>query len=166
MRNKLSLKRDVDVLDSIINKMDQLSTIDDFNEFENKAKGIFDGLMKFKHIMRSHRKIKFNYIDVFKTEFARYERSYVPTICVFDGIVRLTPIVLLKKASSIVIHSDWSKNPYPDNIEIGNEAIGQAWVDGIEVFSPRHALNHSMNSTIKLLRNWAFKFKNELEKSL
>ncbi|MBQ9314327.1 MAG: hypothetical protein IJ220_04915 [Clostridia bacterium] len=158
--------RDNGILTDITSNLKQLLTINNIDNYSQKADRIYENLKSFKKVIAAHRNIPFSYIDSLNTELSHYQAGYICTICVFDGELYRTPIDLLPKTCNLIMLRDGSTLPYPENIKIGNEAIGQAWVNNQEVFSPRHALNHSINSTIRMLLGWVASFQKNLIKEV
>ena len=159
--------RDRERLTSIILKMDRVMNVDDdFSTYYRRAEDIEECLRTFRNIRRSHRSVRFDYDDVLNTELYRYQRGHVPSICGLTGETLLTPFTELARACNIIVLSDGTKLPYPDDLKVGNRATGQAWLaDGTEVFSPRHALAHSIQSTAQMLRSWAISFQERMMES-
>ena len=157
--------RDSEVLTKIQKDMEYALTITDAEQFSDKAESIFQALRDFRKIVRTHKKVPFSYHDVLTEELKCYEISEVPFIFLFDGEKYRTPFSKLATASHVIIKESRNTDNRPANLKHGNDAIGQAWLsDGTEVFCPYEALNHSMNTTAKRLRDWAIHFKCQLAK--
>ena len=144
--------------------MDRVINFDDeFSKFYKRAEDIEECLRNFVKIKKHHPKVYFAYGDVLERTSYTYSKGYVPANCVFDGQTYITPFTELERACNIIVRKDGNREPYPKNIKVGNKAIGQAWLqDGAEVFSPRHALTHSMQSTALMLRTWAICFQERI----
>lgn len=166
MRNSIT-KRNLIILDNISNMMAKLLKMNDIKDLLPKAQDLADALKSFSKVVKSNKKIPFEYRDVLEKERSTYATQHVPFLNNFNGEVSLTPFGYLIKASQIVVKSDGKQIPYPPKLKIGNETIGQAWLsDNTEVFSPRHALNKSMNDTAQRLYDWSCIFKYELQKEV
>ena len=86
-------------------------------------------------------------------------------MCVFDGHLKYFSISTLQQDCSIYITKNGTQFYNLVNHRIGNQAIGQAWLQsGEEVFMPKYAVNHSMNSTATRIISWALLYRNKIQR--
>jgi len=166
MNKSSKTQRSIEVLDHILNMTERLMKVSDPKDFKSMAEDITDSMHSFKKVLKTNRhRISFPYMDVLNNEYKRYGNSHVAMMNNFSTEnILLTPFDMLFKASQIVVSKNGEHYPYPDDLKIGNKAIGQAWLsDGTEVFSPREAIMESMHSTTKRLHEWALGMKRELQ---
>ena len=167
MNNLKNCIRDQMILDSIAMEMENAINLRDVTDFSTKADKILEGLKQFKKVLKAHRRLNFPYTDVLNTELSIYDSGHVSYTCVFDGKMSQALIERLPEKCAVVVKKDALQLPTPKNLKIGNGAIGQAWLeDGTEVFSLKEAINHSMNSTAKMLKDWSINYKSKLIKEL
>lgn len=162
---KRRIEADKAKLTEIVLNMDKVRNMvsDKISLYKDHAETVAQGLEAFKRIVNNHKDISFQYRDVLNSELKRYKKGEVITVCSLDGKKYLTPFNMLEKACVKVIKYDGTMIPYPADLKIGNRAIGQAWLeDGTEVFSPRHAFEHSITATARMLRSWAIDFQERM----
>lgn len=167
MKNSMADERNLVTIAKIENQIDSCLKINDHENFQKKAELLMQALTEFKSLLRELHQKDFAYYDVLKEEQSSYMRRCVTILDNFTAAAFHIPFTILSKAASCVVTIHGKKLPYPEKLKLGNPAIGQAWLaNGKEVFSPREAIQHSIDASAIRLQKWVKEFHHEIERAL
>lgn len=154
-------------LDNVAVKMNQVMGTSNPEIFRKDAIAIKTCIKELRNIINKHSEINFEYTDVIENMYSYYRSNCVPIINLFTGYNIYINFRFLNKISKKIILSNGAEINYTKKIKIGNSAIGQVYLeDGKEVYSPRHAIIHSLSSSAKMIRDWSMEVKNKLIKEI
>lgn len=111
-------------------------------------------LINIENVLSANPEVNFLYKDILCEEAGYFRNREVSYISSIDGKVKLLPFSTLLDEDTLntVVYVDESVLGYlppPDYYILGNEAIGQVYVDGRKAFCIKFAIEHSLRSTAK-----------------
>ena len=161
--NKNKVSTDIQLLKETEMHLKAILASSSTSSLTANGKMLYNALHIFQEITRRNPRIPFPYQDVLKSDLYCYKHNMVPVMDNFTGKVQFIPFREMSTKCNLVYLKNGNTLSYPSKMKIGNEAIGQAWLeDGTEIFSPRHALIHSLQSTTKRILNWVICFRQKL----
>lgn len=110
-------------------------------------------LLNLENVLRANPEVDFRYKDILEEEVSYFKRKEIPYISSFAGEVNTIPFELLNASSLCMIaYKDETQRDYLPTTEeyiLGNEAIGQIYVNGKEGVCILFAIEHSLRSIVK-----------------
>ena len=114
---------------------------------------ISKALTSIENFFNTNNFITYRYLDVLKLEAAHLKKSEVPYISLFDGKMNVAIFIDLdpKELETVTfVESHESTNLSEiESYVVGNDAIGQIYVNNQKAFCLKIAVEHSLRSTAK-----------------
>lgn len=110
-----------------------------------------------------------SYRDVLKSELFYLSRREVPYINLFENKLLTIPFEAIEKESHQILFKDGTSKSadiiIKEHYRTGNKAIGQIYINDEEAFYIKHAIEHSLKSTIVRWSAQTSRFLSTLERA-
>lgn len=110
-------------------------------------------LFNLENVLNSNPEVTFRYKDILDEEVAYFRRKEIPYISLVNGEINTIPFEFLNdsdfNAIAFVKEGTSGYLPSAEHYILGNEAIGQIYVEGREAFCVKFAVEHSLRSISK-----------------
>lgn len=110
-------------------------------------------LFNLENVLNSNPEVTFRYKDILDEEVAYFRRKEIPYISLINGEVNTIPFEFIEdsdfNAIAYVKEGTSGYLPSEEHYILGNEAIGQIYVEGKEAFCVKFAVEHSLRSIVK-----------------
>ena len=152
---KSSNEKAVTTLKDIENRLQRILCYDTLSF---KSEDIASALHDMKKFLDRHPNFDYRYRDVLKNEYAHFRKQKIPYLDGHSGEIRFISFEEAKSMKKVVIfkksgnNSSFEITPTNSHTEksmlLGNQAIGQIFINGEEAFCEAYAIEHSLRSTV------------------
>ena len=113
---------------------------------------IASALINIENVVVANPEINFYYKDILCEEAGYFRRKEVPFLSMFNGKLLVLPFDELDENSvnrvGYIDNGEQGTLPSSDHYILGNEAIGQVFIDGRRAFCSKFAIEHSLRSIV------------------